>query len=337
MRSVTNHDPAEILSVHETTPDRRARLSFLSGRAATLLADGRSAWPDSDGGRVVVFDAYGVVDTVLQGGPTDERRLERPSFVAAWENGLAAFEADGACLVFERAAASRWVDTGGKGSPSGARGRVSSSRSILDIPLRPLPPGAPLLWMWVDGEARPVGEAMRGREPLLGSLLNSGWSDVSNEGDVYFASAVRPELHRYAPDGTLRWTSRWIPDAPVDEPRFGYDGTGLVPRFTLVQQAMVVGPDDRLYVLAPNEGTHRDRVLVFEDDGTLLRAGTVPRDAAVYLDSAGNVWATPAASALARTGSAQRVAFPPFDLPALGEGDPLALADLHGDVVVVNF
>lgn len=339
-RSISHHGPEQRLLVYPELPDEGARLLFMEGRGATTLDGGRSAWPDFEGARVVVFDGRGVVEDVLQGTAPDGTRLEQPAFVAWWEDGLLAVEPDGNGLLFRDGEPVRWIEPEQEAPVSGARDGMVAARTVFDIPLRPLADGAPLLWRHRDGEFRPVGRVRTARVALLGSLANSGWAAGGPGGETYFASAVRPEIHRYADDGSLEWIAEWPAHLDVVTPRFHHDGSGLSPLFTLVQQSLALGPDGRLYVLAPGRPSEeRDHVLVFEEDGSFLRAGRVSRGAAIYADNRGRVYMINPTEALSRTEASVRADFPDFDLPVLtteSEGT-ISLAGLEGNVVVVNF
>lgn len=55
--------------------------------------------------------------------------------------------------------------------------------------------------------------------PYLGRLLNSGWVTFGDDGSIYFAPALRPELRRYSADGHLLWVSRWTRGVPEAVPK----------------------------------------------------------------------------------------------------------------------
>lgn len=337
-RVLRHHGARERLLIYTDLPPSGAELIFLGGRAATPLEGGRRAWSDADGARVVIFDARGVVDEVLQGSSDDGHRLERPAFVASLGGGgILASEPDGGGLLFRDGDPVRWVIPDAAGPPVGRQGALASARTVFDIPLQPLRPDAPLFWRHDDDRVTPVGRVTQASVPLLAHLVNSGWVSASKGGATFFASAVRPELRRYQEDGSLSWTAFWDPRVEIVEPRFGFDGAGLMPDFTLVQQAMTEGPDGRIYVLAMGPSKADRRLLVFDRDGDLRREGVVPENSAIYVDRGGHVYLTPPEQALARTEDTMRAKFPSFDLPALGPGQGLALSDLEGRVVVVNF
>ena len=335
---VRNHGAAERLSVYPDLGGRGATLLFLGGRAATPLADGGSAWADLEGARVVTFDRQGRVTQVAGGAPEGGPALTRPAFVAATREGLLAGEVDGASLLLRDGEAVGWTDSPLPAPALGGRpGRWAASRTILDVSLTPLQDKEPLLWLSSQGRTLPAGRATVPRQAMLGPLVNSGWVATADDDGAYFASALRPELHRYGPDGSLLWRATW-PRGGVREPTFGAaDGT-LVPIFRVIQQALAVGPDGQAYVLVTRgERGMADRLLVFGSDGTLQREGSVTPDAALYVGPGGHVYQAEAADALARTEASGRPIFQGFELPSIDGRGLLSLEDHRGKVVVVNF
>ena len=295
-----NWGPAEALTLYEELPRGGISLLFLEGRAAVPLPDGGSVWTDLDGGRVIRFDGAGAVATVKPGVPEVS-------------------PLPGAAV-------------------SGTGELVAATRTVFDITLTPLGSRDPLLWISRGNEVTPVDRIEMPSQALLAPVVNAGWVAPEQDRAVYFAWALRPELRRYDPDGTLQWISTWPRDG-VRETRFGASSGTLTPVFRLIHQALAVGPDGRAYVLATtgDEG-FADRLLVFESDGTLVREGAVgPRDA-LYVDERGHVYRAPSAVALARSSiDVGRTPFASFDLPELeGEGS-VRLSDHAGKVVVVNF
>ncbi|MDT8341352.1 MAG: TlpA disulfide reductase family protein [Longimicrobiales bacterium] len=342
MTLVALDGPAPTLNLYREAPNADARLLFLAGRAASPLPDGRTAWPDTDGGRVVLFADGGRVDGILQGSAPDGTRLQQPTFASAAGNGILAVEPDGGAMTFRGGSAVAWQDPG----TTGARGAGlpdlgASARAVFDIPMQLLPPSAPLFWIHpAEADPIPVGSAWRGRVPLLDGLYSSGWVSVDRDRTVLFASATRPEIHGYGAAGALRWIYRWTPRREVAEPRFRLSDGSLAADFTLVHQGMAVGPDGLVYVLSPEEGDAPGEaaLLVLDPDGTgLVRRGSVPADAAVYVGRRGHVWVASPEDALSRTGEAERADFPAFALPDLEGGDEIRLEDHRGKVVVVNF
>jgi thiol-disulfide isomerase/thioredoxin len=337
---VRNQGAAEELVVYQQLPERDVTLLFLEGRAATLNGTDGSAWADLDGGRVVLFDEDGIVRGVLGGTPDDGPPLMQPGFVAFAGGELHASEIDGQTLRFAESEPADWLSSLPPAPATGGAGRaLVATRTVFDISLVPLRPDAPLLWRGHLLDAlEPVGTVRMPEQAMLAPVVNSGWVAPALDGAVVFASAVRGEVQYYGAEGALQWVSTWIHSAEV-EPSFGISEGTLVPQFRLVQQAVVIDADDRIWVLATT-GEHgpADRLLRFEPDGVLSGSAVVDTDAAIYVDGGGHVYATSPASALSRTeAAATAVRFDAFALPTLGGEGEVRLADYEGKVVVVNF
>lgn len=336
---VTNHGPRETLNLFDGPPRERAQLLFLGGRAATPLPDGGSAWADLERARVVTFDGRGHASGSLSGGPEGADPLSRPAFVAGTAEELLAVEIDGRALTFRGGQATAWRSAPVPGAMVGGRGQLrAATRTVFDVAFSPLASGDPLLWIGVGDALRPVDTVTVPDQALLAPLVNAGWVAPDGNEAVYFASALRPELRRYDADGTLAWIATW-PREGVVEPRFGVSGSTLTPVFRLVQQALAVGPDGYVYVLATEgEDGPAHRLLVFDRAGTWLREGRVDPWQALYVGRRGHVYGSDPATALAEGGrEGPRQAFAPFDLPGLGGGPGVRLDDYRGRVVVVNF
>ena len=339
---VVNHGARETLRVYSELSEGAARLLFMEGRAAAVLSDGGAAWPDQDGGRVIVFDERGYVTDILQGAPEDGRHLARPMALAPGpDDVVAAVEADGSALVFSGGRPRVWRDAPLPLPVSGGlRGSVVGARTVLEFDFAPVRRSDPLLWIRRDGEqAEPLGRVSTSGEPFLGNLQNTGWATIVEDGSVYFASALRPELLRFDETGRHAWTGAWTPEVVVDSPRLRSVDGQVTPEFSVLQYAVAEGPDGKVYVLAAREPKTRqaDLLLVFDRTGELRRSGHVPPGHAVFVGRQGHVYALSPTEVLSRTDAPERVAFPPFDLPRLGGGPDLSLEALRGKVVVVNF
>ncbi|MCH7856246.1 MAG: TlpA family protein disulfide reductase [Gemmatimonadetes bacterium] len=220
-------------------------------------------------------------------------------------------------------------------------GATASARDLFDFHLAPVRSGDPLLWLHDEetGERTPVGSATRPANAFLGQLVNTGWATRRTDGPVVFASAVRPELVAFDPEGDTMWVSRWQPPAPVDPPTFQAIAGSAVPVFSVLQFGVVAGRGGLFYVLAaPQPEVGPDHVLVFDADGRLLRAGRIPQGSAVLADARGRVYVTREEDAQRWLGDPNRVPFPTFDLPTLGRATERTTLEKHrGKVVVVNF
>jgi thiol-disulfide isomerase/thioredoxin len=341
VRVVANRSAPERLRVYRQAPESAVRLLFMEGRAAAALEDGGSAWPDMRGGRVLLLDERGYVSGILQGAPKEGRHLARPAFVVAGADGsVSAVEPDGSTLVFLDGSPQRWTESGLPGPmTSGAPGLGVSTRTVLEFNLGPVRKRDPLLWLHDGDQPRPVGRVTTPSTPFLGHLANAGWATIADDGTVWYAPALRPELYRFDVDGDLVWRSSWLPATPPAAPRLTPVEGQITPEFEIVQYGVASGPDGLIYVLAASEpATGRaDLLLVFEATGELLRAGDVDPGAAVFASSSGHVYSLEPSDVLSRTNAPGRVAFEPFDLPSLDGDGALRLDDHRGKVVVINF
>jgi len=327
--------------------EETSRLLFLDGRATTYLGEGRVAWADGEGARILVFGPGGGVEEIHQGGPENGPHLSDPVVAAAGRDGLVAFQRDGTGLRFGAGGAEAWIrsPTSLPVVAAGPDGRLATAYSVLYLPLTPLPPDAPLAWLVSDPDGSPVplGQATRPAEPRLGPLVNAGWAALHPKGEVYFASAIRPELIRLDPDGSEGWAHSWeSDDLPSDPdaltPRFHAVNGQLSPRFRMVQHAVAVGPDERIYVLASARNPSvADLLLSFDRDGREVAREQVPPGAALFLDPRGHVTSRTVEQALSRRERSDRAAFRPFSLPPLEGAGEVRLEDHAGKVVVVNF
>lgn len=340
LRVVENHGPADQLGIYTEVPNRRVQLLYMGGRGATTLSNGGAAWPDADGLRVLVFDDRGVVTDVLQGAAEGHPPLTQPTFVAVRNDGIMAVESDGSGLLFQDGEPSRWETTELPGPAVGdaSRGLVTA-RPVLEFSLAPIRSSEPLLWLHDEnGGTREIGKVTRPSSAFLGQLVNTGWPAVDDDGIVYFASAVRPEIQAFSNDGTPLWRATWAPNEPIAEPILRPVDGSLSPRFSVVQHGLSIGPDGLLYVLAaPNPDAGSTHLYVFDRDGTFLRAGEVGQGSAVFVGRKGHVYAIPTHDALARTGEPERAAFATFELDELTGDGTVNLEDFRGRVVVVNF
>ena len=341
VRHVVNRGARVRLRV-DNTLGGKARLLFLDGRSASPLGDGRSAWPDAANGRVVVFEPGGPVTRELEGSPDGRRVLARPLAVVRMGQDLLAAEGDGAALRFHDGVPRRWIQSEATRGVIGAGSRdvLVASRTIDEIELAPVQTGEPLMWL-LDAEGRVVrtiGTVDVPANPFLGQLVNAGSVATDDDGNIYFAFALRREVRRYRADGQLEWVST-LPLAPVPLPPTLAAPNGAVrPVFTIVQHALTVDAGGRVYVLgAGGDGGKADHVYVFDTDGRLTGQVAVPPGAAVFGDDRSRLTTREPQTALARAAGAERSRFAEFALPALLGTDTVRSADYAGRVVVVGF
>jgi len=322
-------------------------LLFFGRSPAAQLGGSSFSWaPDSDHSRIIGFD--GRLHVVRE---LTSPRLATPMAVAA----LGPAE----LLVTERTGEAVVLDTAGRPmreweSPdvaslyAAAGGRVVAVRSPYYVPelASPEPDTAPLIHV-LDTLGRPIAGLATIRRPalpLLGYLVNAGAVAVAGDGSVYYAPLVRDEIRKYGPGGAARWTAkRGLPGPESDQvflppPR---GSTELQVRSRIVNVALVLGPDGRLYALGSDDSSAtRLRVDVVDTaTGVILATRRLgARQGAVALDRSGALALLDADSLLAGAAPAgAREPFAPaFALPDL-QGDTVTLETFRGKVTLVNF
>ena len=327
-------------------------LLFL-GRSPAASLGGHSWAPDPDNSRLIELDGdLRVVRRIA--GP----RIETPIAVAALPRGE--------LLVTERTGEGVVLDTTGRvlrewdspdvaslyATPVGASGEaggavVAAVRSPYYVPQlgTPEPDTVPLIRL-LDTLGRPIGglaTIRRPAVPFLTHLVNAGAVAVASDGAVYYAPLVRDEIRKYAASGALAWTSKRRLFASEPDPVFlPAKGAELRVRHALVNVALALGPDGRLYVLgADDSAATRLRVDVLDTaTGAIVATRHLaPRETAVAVDGAGSMSLLDADSLLqgATAATSPREPFAPaFALPDLG-GDTVTWSRFAGKVTLVNF
>src|SRR5437773_8224461 len=139
-----------------------------------------------------------------------------------------------------------------------ARGsEVVAVRSPYYIPQFAAEPDTASLIRVLDTLGRPVAGLAAIHVPpvpFLAQLVNAGAVALGPDGTVYFAPLVRDEIRKYGPGGALRWTAqrglfRTEPDPEFLPPK----GRDIGVRDALVNVALVLGPDGRLYALGSDD------------------------------------------------------------------------------------
>src|SRR5207247_7107482 len=81
-------------------------------------------------------------------------------------------------------------------------------------------------------------------------LANAGAVAIAPDGVVYFAPLIRDEIRKYGPGGDLRWTAKRGLFGAETDPEYLPPRKGQVRvNSTLVNIALALGPDGRLYAL----------------------------------------------------------------------------------------
>ena len=328
------------------SPARDGYTLLFLGRSPAAALAGISWAPDPDHSRLIGFDGRLRVVRELA-----SPRLATPMAVAP----LGAAE----LLVTERTGDGVVLDTAGRpvrewDSPdvaslyAAAGGRVAATRSPYYVPelAVPEPDTAPLIRM-LDTLGRPtagLATLRRPAIPFLTFLVNAGAVAMEPGGAVYYAPLVRDEIRKYGPGGDVRWTARRAPTVPQSDPVFlPAKGTSLQVRSALVNLALALGPNGRLYALGSDDsGGTRLRVDAIDTaTGTIVATRHLnARETAVAVDRRGTLALLDGDSLLAAArvpGEGEREPFAPaFALPDL-RGDTVRLAQFAGKVTLVNF
>src|SRR6266516_1462742 len=187
----------------------------------------------------------------------------------------------------------------------------------------------------LDTTGRPVREW---ESPNLASLYAAGGGA---DRSVYFAPLVRDEIRKYSAGGALRWTAkRGLFRSEADPEFLPPKGRDIGVRKALVNVALALGPDGRLYALGSDDsGATKLRVDVIDTArGAILATRHLgARETAVAVDARGRLALFDADSLVAGLAQREREPFTPgFALPDV-EGDTVTLARFAGKVTLVNF
>jgi thiol-disulfide isomerase/thioredoxin len=327
-------------------PSSRSTLLFLD-RSPTAVAGGLTWAPDPEHSRLIAFDGeLRVVKTIMS------PRLGTPMAVATLGDELIVTERTGEAVVFDTAGhvLREWPPPGPHVASiyAAGGGRITAARSPYYVPQFAAEPDTAPLVSLLDTLGRPVAGLATihvPATPFLAHLVNAGAIAVGPDGSVYFAPLVRDEIRKYAPGGALRWTTkRGLFRAEPDPEYLPARGTEIRVRQALVNVALALGPDGRLYVLgADDSAATKLRVDVLDTaTGTIVTTRHLgPQETAIAVGPTGALVTRDAAKLLAAATTTptpvEREPFaPPFALPDLA-GDTVTLARFAGTVTLVNF
>jgi len=278
-------------------------------------------------------------------------RLATPVAVAPLRSELLVSERTGEGVVFDTSGRPlrEWesVDPVDIYAAAAGRGRdrVVSARSPYNVEFIAERDTAPLVRL-LDTLGRPVSGGRIGTVhvpavPFLAQLANAGAVATDASGVVYFAPLVRDAIEKYDTTGALHWTtSRGLFARESDPVLVTLRGRDIAARYAVVNIALAVGPDGRLYALGGSDSAATTLRLDVLDtaSGKILETRVLgPRETAVAVTRDGRIETFDADTLLARaTGGGREPFGPPFALPDL-RGDTVRLSDLAGKVTLVNF
>ena len=314
-------------------------LLFLGRSPAARV--GRYSWaPDAPHSRLIAFDG----DLHVVRAVTDPR-ISSPVAVAPYP--------DGRLLITERTGEGVVFDTTGKPvreweSPFPASlytsegQRIIASRSPYLVQFVGENGSDPLLWLLDTlGQRRQGGGLGIAHVPdirYLAQLVNAGPAALSHN-VIYFAPLVRDEILRLDATGSPVWRSSrgLIPEER--DPRFAA-GKQLRVEHALVNIAMTVGPDGRLYVLGGQDSAAtrlRLDVLNRETGEIVERRILGTPTTAIAVNRYGRIRVLDPDALIAQTPTRGRDLFEPaFTLPDLN-GKPARLEEYRGKITLVNF
>lgn len=316
-------------------------LFFNHSPAATVA--GRSWAPDPDHGRLVGFDRALRPVRTLAGAA-----IALPMSVAPLGASLLVSEEAGDGVVLDTAGTllREWTSPApfAVAQYGAAGGYIVATRSPYRVPtLAAEPADAPLLQL-LDTLGRPVDRLATVHAPptpFLAGITNAGPAAIDRSGGVYYAPLVRDEIVKYDKSGMRRWVSRrGLYPRETDPVYLPAQGRELKIDEAIVNVALVVGPDGRLYVLGSDDsaGTKLRVDVLDTASGAILETRHLgAHETAVALDGRNRLATFDAETLVARAPSGEREPFlPAFELPDTS-GDTIALTHFSGKVTLVDF
>ena len=328
---------AVLSACRPATPSRT--LLFLDRSPAALIG-GLSWAPDPDSSRLLAWDG-----ALRFASGFTSNRLATPVAVSALGSRLLVSERTGEAVVFDTRGNSirEWDPADPADVYAAAGDRVASVRSPYAVQFAPEPDTAPLIRM-LDTLGHVVGRIGTihvPAVPFLTELVNAGAVTMDGSGAVYFAPLARDEIRKYDATGALRWTASRGRFAEETDPALVTPrGGAITARYAVVNIALTIGPDGKLYVLGGEDSAAtRLRVDVLDTaSGTIVAVRELAaNETAVILNPDGQLETQSAESLLARAPRHERYPFGPrFTLADL-RGDTVRFADFAGKVLLVNF
>lgn len=317
-------------------------LLFFNHSPAAVIGD-RSWAPDPDNSRLLAFDRALQPVRTLE-GPA----IALPMSVAPLGSGLLVSEETGDGVVLDTAGNQlrEWASPApfAVAQYSAAGGHIVATRSPYRVPsLAAEPTDAPLVQL-LDSLGQPVDRLATihvPATPFLTEITNAGPAVIDGSGAVYYAPLVRDEIVKYDRSGMRRWVARrGLHSKETDPVYLPARGRELNVDEAIVNVALVLGPDGRLYVLgADDSAATKLRLDVLDTaSGTIVETRHLgARETAVALDGRGRLATFDAVTLSARAPSGGREPFAPvFALPDTG-GDTISLVRFAGRVTLVDF
>lgn len=317
-------------------------LLFFNHSAAATLG-GRSWAPDPDRSRLLAFDGALRPVRTLAG-----TAIALPMSVTPLGGDLLVSEATGDGVVLDTAGNQlrEWSSPAPFAvSQYSASGEfILATRSPYRVPtLAAEPADAPLVQL-LDTLGRPVDRLASIHvppTPFLSGITNAGPAVVDRNGAVYYAPLVRDEIVKYDRSGMRRWvTRRGLYPKETDPVYLPARGGELAVDEAIVNIALVLGPDGRLYVLgADDSAATRLRLDVIDTaGGDIVETRHLgARETAVALDAQHRLATFDAETLSARAPVGGREPFlPAFALPDTN-GVTVPLARFSGKVTLVDF
>jgi thiol-disulfide isomerase/thioredoxin len=316
-------------------------------RSPAAALGGRSWAADAGNARVLAFD-----DRLHPVKSLNGAALAMPMAVSTLGNRLLVSEETGEGVVLDTAGAGSLVREWPSPFPvavyAAAGSRIVAARSPYRVPsLTPEPADAPLVRV-LDTLGRPL-EGLAAihvpATPFLTQITNAGAIAVEPGGAVYYAPLVRDEIVKYGASGERLWTAtRKLRPSETDPVYLPAQGGSRELRIgqALVNVALALGPDGRLYALGADDSAATQlRVDVLDTaTGAILATRRLgAKETAVAVDGRGRITtydATVLAQGASRTGGTRRPFAPAFALPDT-LGDTVTLARFAGKVTLVDF
>jgi thiol-disulfide isomerase/thioredoxin len=320
------------------TADTGYTLLFLGRSPAARV--GRYSWaPDAPRSRLIAFDGDLHVVRVVT-----NPRISSPAAVAPYPGSrLLITERTGEGVVFDTAGnpVREWESPFPASLYAADGPRIVASRSPYFVQFIAEDGSVPLLWT-LDTLGNPyvgLGIAHVPDVRYLAQLVNAGAVAIDEDDVVYFAPLVRDEILRLDAGGSPVWRSSRGLIPHERDPRFA-TGKSRRVEHALVNIAMTIGPDGRLYVLGGQDSaaTRLRLDVLNRETGEITNSQVLGTPAtAIAVNRRGQIRVLDPERLMAQIPTHGRDLFEPaFALPDLA-GRRVRLQDYRGTITLVNF